>query len=193
MELVAAHYPEKFSIPNAESLREIVELLLLRGETKWLAKFVDSRILLWEEVERIFKAKHFNQVNRERIELQGAALPFFRGILGTSIGRVSTDPATAAYMIFTLAKNEEWLVLISAAVNVSEFMGDDLEAKDILKAKICLRLCSSASIDEQTCRIFLRSVTFSTQGSLVRKAEQEVKRWLSEHLLQVAGAGAILG
>lgn len=181
IEVLVEHYPSKLAISSTSELKKLVQLLLLRGEMRWLAYFVDSRILLWDEVARIFKAKHFNQVNRERTELQATAIPFFRGLLGTSVGRLLIDIKMASYMIFSLAKHKEWLALISAASHPDDFMGQpSQEEQDLFKAKICIRLCS-AGVEEQTGRIFFKSVKFLTESTTIAKAQKEIRAWQRLH------------
>jgi hypothetical protein len=180
MSVLCAALPSKLVISTPASLRDIVELLLLRDETRWLPALMDSRILLSEEIERIFRERHFDQVNRKRVDLQRAALPFFKAVLGTARPWVSS--AVACKMIFTLVKHSEFTVLIEAALGCDELTDRDTEAREVFKAKVCSALCKCSAIPVTMGRSFFKAVVFECKGNkTIQRCKREISDWLRDH------------
>jgi len=180
MSVLCAALPTKLVIRTAAALRGIVELLLLHDEAQWLPALLDSRILLSEEIERIFRERHFDQVNRERVDLQRAALPFFRAVLGAARPWVSSP--VACKMIFTLAKHSEFAVLIEAALGCDELMDSSAETREIFKAKVCSALCKCSTIPVTTARSFFKAVKFNCKGNkAIQRCKREISDWLRDH------------
>lgn len=171
--------PKKLAFTDVEELRAVVQLMLLKGESRWLVSVVDSRILLQQEIEQLFYGKHFHQVNRERTDLQKVALPFFKAILGSSTLRVYVRSEMAEKMIFNLKKSEEWNVLIDSALKSYEFCDDSLEAKETFRAHVCDVLCKSTAVNPAIVKIFLKAVNFTTFNRAIQRTQKRIEEWFS--------------
>lgn len=180
MTLLSQNYPAHIVIQDVETLREIIEECLSKAQLEWLPTFVDSRLVLSEEIENYIVSKHYHQVNRERTELQKAALPIFKALLSSGVGRVSLSLRRAEKMIFTLTKYKEWLTLITAGLNVEDFLNSEILDRELFQAKIVLSFLKE-NPQFVSLRPFLSALKFTCSHSTIKRAQNEIEFWFALH------------
>lgn len=180
MALLSQNYPSHIAVPEVEVLRQIIEECLSKAQLEWLPAFVDSRLVLSEEIENYIVSKRYHQVNRERTELQPAALPIFKALLSSGVGRVSLSLRRAEKMIFTLTKYKEWLTLITAGFNVEDFLNSEPLERELFQSKIALSLLKE-NPEFVSLRPFLGALKFNCSHATIKRAQNEIESWFALH------------